>query len=163
MDLSLEGRRLVGFSDRTYRWIYEKLFAWNTGGVMADRAILAAIIRHPDYNFVSPTPHGDHARPGMHGPYRRAHIVTDDFQPIQPNSLIDDLTSWAHRYGAPNAEVEAEIRTIEQETTSASACFKLRDLQPEFQDPLRYLGDFLEFILVHNQHHRANLIVASSD
>src|SRR5690349_13045888 len=113
-----------------FRWIDCRRFIVDAAG--DDRAILAALVADPwyDFSYAEPTPSEPGAREGIHGPYRIEAISAETFIEVDRVTVLTQLDEWVHRYGPLPDPFIAKYRTLVRELLpSGHRLFELPDIR----------------------------------
>jgi hypothetical protein len=139
---------LIGFDDRSYRWVSVKRFTCDPAA--SDEALLSALVRHWRYrdNFLSPDSHEQDTQT-VHGPYRLAQIVPSSFECVDPDVAAGVVEEFSGLDDCPPLpEVCENIEAAVMSSLQGSACYRLRDLPHAIHEYGFVLMEFRELAVV---------------
>jgi len=146
--LEYAGHILIGFDDRSYRWITVKRFTYKGSG--SDEEILAALTAHWRYrdSFLSADSQEQDTKT-VHGPYWVAEITASSFDRIERIAAAAVVDAFCGLYGCPpRPEVRNRIQTVLMSALQESVCYRLRNLPHAMHEYAFALIEFRELALL---------------
>jgi hypothetical protein len=156
---------LLRFTNGSSQWVNIKRFTLRDAGIDGVD-VLSLLLRHACYrdSYAGTT---DKETASVHGPYRLDAIRAEAFVPLEPESAVAKLRTWAEQ-DAPLDDVTRERleRKLYPRVLAATECYQLDGLGEESQHDWGWVvgqTGFVELVLINRAVQSLELVVASDD
>jgi hypothetical protein len=163
-DLEPQQGELISIHDGYWDWIFVRTYDVRAYELHTSDELLAGLIRHPSYEFITPVLGETHSQGPYHGPYRLSHVVPEAFATVTADEVVAVLVGWVADLEAEvSRATDARLQLLFSQIRAVDYAFMLNDLGPPAEVRWRFLGPYHEFVLLDHQTRSISLVIASDD